>query len=134
MTYTAELDQIERTLDGNGLDQVPADAIETGEVRYEQDLGIAIQLAVDDDFSTDDLEDILEAAYQDNTRDHGSKRYTIRKAGLTDPSGFYVDDIVGGFTTRIEHKDRTHIRLDFADYEPDEAIEEAYRIATALED
>lgn len=136
MTYTAELDQIEKTLDGNGLERTPAEAIETGDVRYEQDSdGIAIQLAVDDDFSTDDLEEVLDDAYQGNTRNRaGSKRYSIRKAGLTDPSGFYVDDILGGFTTRVEdHDDRISIRLDFSDYDPDEAIEEAYRVAQVLD-
>jgi hypothetical protein len=136
MTYTDELEQIEQTLDGNGLDQTPAEAIQTGDVRYEQDReGIGIQLAVDDDFATADLEDVLDDAYEGNTRNHaGSKRYSIRKAGLTDPSGFYIDDIIGGFTTRVEdHEDRTYVRMDFSDYDPDEAIEEAYRVAAVLD-
>jgi len=137
MTYTANLEAIEATLGENGLDRTPAEAVQTGDVRYSEDReGVAIQFDVDETFDTADLEAVLEEAYQGTEAEHrGSKRYSIRNAGLTDPSGFYVDDIVGGFTTRVEtHQDRTHVRMDFSDYNPDEALEEAYRVAAALEE
>lgn len=137
MTYTGNLDQIKRLLSEDGLERTPATSIQTGDVAYREGQdGITIRMAVDEGFGTDDLEAVLEDTYLDASSEReSSKRYTLRNAGLEDPSGFYVDDIIGGFTSRIEDRqDQDHIRLDFQDYEPREAIEEAYRIATRLDD
>ncbi|MDY6771443.1 MAG: hypothetical protein SV186_05845 [Candidatus Nanohaloarchaea archaeon] len=132
MTYTANLDQIEATLDH--LKTGAVDRIQTGDVRYEQrNDDIAIDLHVGEEFGVDDLESAIEAAYLGNTRNrHGSKRYSIRDAGVDDPRGFYIDDIEGGFTAYTEPEDR-ELHLAFTGHKPEAAIEEAYKVAQELD-